>query len=180
MSSVVRGRWPVGVAVAVLLVAGLAVWLWPRPVSSADEASARAAAVRLLEADTAVGRLPEDLSARAEVARDAAADRHAALTGVWTPDAVEQQESDWQKGLELVVDDADYRAYQDNRMTVAAWEGTSREGDGIEVAFRGYAEYLHASGDWTRDEESRFRVHLEKVDGQWRLASVDEEQQGGN
>jgi hypothetical protein len=147
--------------------------------SSTERAQVRRAVVTLLEADVAIGRLPDDVAVRQVAVASGRGQRRAALERIWVSEEVESNSKDWEQGLDSVADDASYDPYVDNRLVVAEWEGARKSSDGVEVTFTGHMEFrgTRSHGRWTEAPLTRYRVELDRAPGRlgWLLAEDDEE-----
>lgn len=164
------GRRSVLVVVAALAAVGTANLGWP--ISGADSEEARAAAVRLLTADVAVGQMPADLTDRKREFETGAPARREALSKIWFPLVARYQARNWEEGLRSVVNDRWYRAYVDNKYVVTDWRSIRRVPGGFLVVFRGHMNYRDAkSGEWGGSQAATEHLIITRVAGDWRLMS---------
>lgn len=156
------------IVVVGLALAGVASVCWP--ISDTDREQARAAAVRLLTADVAVGQMPADLGERKRVFETQADERRAALRKVWAPGIAYRQARAWEDGIDAFHADPTYLAYIDNRYVVTDWRSVRRIPGGYFVTFRGEMKYRDAkSGGWVGSAPSTEHLTMLHVFGEWRL-----------
>jgi hypothetical protein len=127
----------------------------------------------LLEADTAIGRLPDDLAGRKAVISSGRSQRRAMVKSVWAPGKVDGAAKEWEDALEAVTGDVSYDAYYGNRLSVTKWEELEQtHRDVVEVTFTGHMDYRGRGWKgWAQEPLTRFHVKLDRVDGDadWRL-----------
>ncbi len=138
---------------------------------SSGEPEIEAAVITALEADAAAGRLPTSLDERRRVWETRRDDRAALLALAWVPEKVEGRLNELDGATEVVLDDAGYRAYQDNRLVVIDWELVERTSDGARAVFTGQMEYaVDDRSGWSREPLTRYEVLLrETAPGEWRM-----------
>jgi hypothetical protein len=173
-----------GVAVAVVVLTASDVGVAAPPASGtydylapsadrgpvSDVAAVKAAIPRLIETDTAVGRLPLRLSDRRPAfASPAEASRRAAcVEAAWSPSRTAAALEEWETAIEEFVDDPSYQSYSANRFVVQQWQGVTVTSRSAFAKVLGYEEYRTEAG-WVADEPAQWQISLVRSSGTWRL-----------
>ena len=169
--------------ISVVVLGALAFWAVPAvTLSSRERAEVQAAMVSRMEADTALGQLPDDLDSRQRVVTSERQARRSALEQIWVPARVDALAEEWDEGLASVAEDPAYESYFDNRLRVTKWENVRWTFGGVLLTFTGHMDYRGRQwSGWSQETPTRYRVELQRAgsDPEWRLVSVTGEKLGG-